>query len=60
MVVSTLTGKRPMIELLAKHIQDTLAQIGSTKIERFRAIAVQGKRNLRIHQGNALKSGQDL
>ena len=55
-----IDGQEIMIELLAKHIQDTLAQIGSTKIEHFRAIAVQGKRNLRIHQGNALKSGKDV
>ena len=55
-----IDGQEIMIELLAKHIQDTLAQIGSTKIEHFCAIAVQGKRNLRIHQGNALKSGKDV
>ena len=49
-----------MIELLAKDIQNTLAQIRRTKIEHLGAIAAQGKGNLRIHQGDALKGCQDI
>ena len=49
-----------VIKLLAEDIQNALAKIRRPQIEHFRAIAAQGKGNLRIHQGDALKGSQDI
>ena len=49
-----------LIQPLAKDVDDTLANVGGTKIHQLGSIALQGKSDLRINQDDALEGCKNV
>ena len=49
-----------LVDLLSENSHNALFQLDSRQVHHFRAIVMQGKRDFRIDQSNALELGQNI